>query len=167
VKHWLDKITGMHHTHLELDPVRDAALWSVINAHLAKLRQNDGDAKTPWNEMQVNAFLAAVEAGVINGGGASGGGGDGLDVGKRVPEVTVLVDWKTLIAGLHGNSVCETEDGIPLPVSTMRRLCCDAEVIPAVLGGDGEILDLGRSKKDRQQATTPSHEGNAPHMRSP
>jgi hypothetical protein len=169
VKHWIDKITGMHHTHLELDPVRDAALWSVVNAHLAKLRQNDGNAKTPWNEMQVNAFLAAVEAGVINGDGASGdsGGyrpgnkGDGGDttansgggLGRRVPEVTMLIDWQTLISGMHDNSVCETEDGVPLPVSTVRRLCCDAEVLPAVLNGEGEILDVGRSERtaNRQQ----------------
>ena len=27
----------------------------------------------------------------------------------------------------------------------MRRLACDAEVVPVVLGGEGEVLDLGRS----------------------
>jgi hypothetical protein len=149
VKRWVDKITGMHHTHLELDPIRDAALWSVVDAQLARLRQNDGNAKTPWSQMQVNAFIAAVEAGLDNGNGDGNGG----DAGRRVPEVTVLVDWQTLISGLHDSGVCETEDGIPLPVSTVRRMCCDAEVLPAVLGGDGEVLDAGRSKRtaNRQQ----------------
>jgi len=33
--------------------------------------------------------------------------------------------------------VCETVDGVPIPVSTMRRMCCDAEVFPVVLGADG------------------------------
>ncbi len=29
VKRWIDKTTGMHHTHLELDPVRDATLHAA------------------------------------------------------------------------------------------------------------------------------------------
>jgi hypothetical protein len=165
VKRWVDKITGMHHTHLELDPIRDAKVWSIIDAHLAKLRQADGNAKTPWNQLQADAVIAAVEAGLNTGGKArahangkggsnpnadldsnSAGGCDG-GVGRRVPEITVLVDWLTLTSGLHKNGVCETENGVPLPVSTVRRLCCDADVLPAVLGGDGEILDVGRSKR--------------------
>jgi hypothetical protein len=34
----------------------------------------------------------------------------------------------------------------------MRRLCCDAEIIPTVLGGDGEILDQGRSRRTANRA---------------
>ena len=29
----------------------------------------------------------------------------------------------------------------------MRRVCCDAEIIPVVLRGDSELLDVGRSKR--------------------
>ena len=35
---WVDKITGMCHTHLELDPIRDAAIAGVVDAELARLR---------------------------------------------------------------------------------------------------------------------------------
>jgi len=34
-----------------------------------------------------------------------------------------------------------------LSVSTIRRLACDAEIIPAVLGSKGEPLDVGRAKR--------------------
>jgi len=148
VKRWVDQITGMHHTHLELDPIRDAKLWSVLDAQLATLRQADGNAKTPWSQLQVEAIIAAVEAGVTNGDGSDRDpGAKNSDAGRRIPEVTVLVDWETLLAGLHHNGICETEDGVPLPGSTVRRLCCEAEVLPAVLGDDGEILDVGRSAR--------------------
>lgn len=42
-----------------------------------------------------------------------------------------------------------TIDGIDQPVSTTeaRRLAASAGVIPMVCGGDGEVLDLGRSKR--------------------
>ena len=64
VKRWVDKVTGMCHTHAELDPIRDAALASAIDAELARLRRADGNAGTPWNQLKVNAFVAAVVNGV-------------------------------------------------------------------------------------------------------
>jgi hypothetical protein len=67
----------------------------------------------------------------------------------------VLTDYATLVGGLHANSVCETVDGVPLPVSTVRRLCCDADIVPAVLGSDGEILDVGRAECTANRAHTP------------
>ena len=59
----------------------------------------------------------------------------------------MLVDLATLTDGLHATGICETEDGIALPVSTVRRLCCDAEIIPIVLGADGVALDVGRTAR--------------------
>jgi hypothetical protein len=137
VKRWVDKSTGMHHSHLELDPVSDAIVWGAIDAQLATVRQADGNARTPWKRMQVDAVIAAV------------GSGPGVD---RVPEIMVLTDHATLVDGLHANSVCETVDGVPLPVSTVRRLCCDANIVPAVLGSDGEILDVGRVERTANRA---------------
>jgi hypothetical protein len=70
----------------------------------------------------------------------------------RVPEILLLMDVATLVGGLHDASICETEDGIPIPVSTVRRLCCDAEIIPVVLGTDGVPLDMGRSIRTANRA---------------
>jgi len=41
---------------------------------------------------------------------------------------------------------------IPIPAGEARLLACDARVIPAVLGGESEVLDLGR---ETRLATTP------------
>jgi hypothetical protein len=160
VKHWIDKITGMCHTHLELDPLRDAAVWSGINAQLARLCTTDGNATTPWNQLQADAVVAATSLGATRSrstppAGATSVADDEADDtahALRVPEVTLLVDLRTLTDGMHDHSICETEDGIPLPVSTVRRLCCDAEIIPAVLGTDGVPLDLGRSVRTATRA---------------
>jgi hypothetical protein len=40
-----------------------------------------------------------------------------------------------------------TTDGTELSATTLRRLACDAEIIPAVLGTHGEPLDVGRAKR--------------------
>jgi hypothetical protein len=66
---------------------------------------------------------------------------------RRVPEVAVLIDLATLQKGLHDHTVCETVDGHPLPPDTIRRLGCDANLLPVVLGGTGEVLDVGREQR--------------------
>ncbi len=54
---------------------------------------------------------------------------------------------ETLVSGLRDDSVCEFDDGTDVPVATMRRLACDAHILPVVLGGDGVVLDVGRSRR--------------------
>ena len=166
VKHWVDRITGMGHTTLDLDPVRDAKLWGIIDAYTGRLRNADGNAGTPWGQLQANAFVEAVagdgsfdddvvttNAADVAAGGSGrpvrSGGGERL---PRVPEMLVLVDLQTLVGGMHDNGICETEDGVPLPVSTVRRLCCEAEIVPVVLGADGEVLDVGRTERTANRA---------------
>ncbi|TIC86588.1 HNH endonuclease signature motif containing protein [Nocardioides sp. GY 10127] len=58
--------------------------------------------------------------------------------------VTVPLD---VLQGAAPDDVPASEDGTPLPVSTLRRLACDAEIVPAVLGSRGEVLDVGRSTR--------------------
>jgi len=45
-----------------------------------------------------------------------------------------------------------TDTGEELSGATVRRLACDADVVPAVLGGESEILDVGR---EARLVTTP------------
>ncbi|TCJ30447.1 HNH endonuclease signature motif containing protein [Nocardioides jejuensis] len=72
-----------------------------------------------------------------------------LDVG-RLPvhggdatQVVVTIDWKDLLAGTG----VAMAGGEALPVGQIRRLACQAGVLPAVLGGRSEVLDLGRSRR--------------------
>ena len=38
-----------------------------------------------------------------------------------------------------------TGDGLDLTPGVLRRLACDAEIIPVVYGSRGEVLDVGRT----------------------
>lgn len=174
IRRWVDRRTGAHHTHIELDPIRDAKLHSLANAELARLRASDGSRARSWNELQVEAFVNAAagittsfatdradgmsagagDADVCDGVVGTSRGGDhrgcrgrcGGGMIDRVPEITALVSFEWL-SGLTETGVCETESGSPIPIGTMRRICCDAEIIPAVLGGESEVLDQGRSRR--------------------
>ncbi|WP_051166161.1 HNH endonuclease signature motif containing protein [Amycolatopsis orientalis] len=45
-----------------------------------------------------------------------------------------------------------TDDESVLPASHLRRILCDAKVYPAVLGTEGQVLDLGRSARTATNA---------------
>ena len=57
------------------------------------------------------------------------------------PRLLLTMDLESLrsISGL-----AESETGEQLSASAIRRLCCDADVIPSVLGSESEVLDVGR-----------------------
>jgi hypothetical protein len=61
---------------------------------------------------------------------------------------TTVVIRMTLDELESGSGVGEI-DGMPQPVSVgeLRQAAADAEVIPAVLGGESEVLDWGRSRR--------------------
>lgn len=60
------------------------------------------------------------------------------------PRLTLLMDYVGLRDVL---GVATTETGEEISASAVRRLCCDADVIPAVLGSKGEVLDVGRTQR--------------------
>ena len=61
------------------------------------------------------------------------------------PRVAVTTTLDALQTGL-GSSRGQTETGLELSVATVRRLACDADVIPGVLDSDGMVLDVGRAQ---------------------
>jgi hypothetical protein len=63
------------------------------------------------------------------------------------PRLLVTLDHGTLQAGLLARGLAHTGDGMELSAASVRRLACDAELIPAVLGGHGEVLDVGRTRR--------------------
>jgi hypothetical protein len=62
-------------------------------------------------------------------------------------EVMVLIDLTTLTTGRHADTISEYGDGNSAPVETIRRHACSANLIPAVLDGAGQPLDVGRAKR--------------------
>jgi hypothetical protein len=60
------------------------------------------------------------------------------------PQLVVTVPFDAL-TGQLGTGLLDT--GQAISPERVRRLACDAQIIPAVLGGDGQVLDLGRSRR--------------------
>ena len=56
----------------------------------------------------------------------------------------VVIDYETLRHRVHDDTVVDVSGGVDLGVETIRRIACDADIIPVVLGSDGAVLDMGR-----------------------
>lgn len=59
--------------------------------------------------------------------------------------VIVTINDHDLRDQLHGRGLLPNGDS--LSATAVRKLACDAEIIPGVLGSNGEILDLGRARR--------------------
>ena len=65
--------------------------------------------------------------------------------GKERPRVVVTIALEALKSGLGVGTLCSS--GEALSAGDIRRLACDADIIPVVLGGDSRILDWGRATR--------------------
>ena len=66
------------------------------------------------------------------------------------PKIVVLIDQQSLRQQVIDAGLARpghTTTGQSLSAHAIRRLACDAEIIPAALGAQGEVLDVGRTKR--------------------
>ena len=128
----------------KFDPISASILKSKIG-RLVENMFHSGDKEVPvevmpWIEPNDHRQAQALIA-LVNGASESAS-----DVPARA-EIAVHVDLETLQHGLHAGGTCRTALGADLPVETVRRLACEAEILPVVLDGRSVPIDVGRSKR--------------------
>ncbi|MFG1648576.1 DUF222 domain-containing protein [Micromonospora sp. NPDC049275] len=64
--------------------------------------------------------------------------------GGEVAQLVVTTSFDGLVRQLDAGTL---DTGLGLTPETVRRLACDAAVLPAVLGGAGQVLDVGRQRR--------------------
>ena len=70
-------------------------------------------------------------------------GSDAVRLGP-IARVVVTVPLSTVQTGVGG---CVTSTGDTVDAGAARRLACDADLVPAVLGSQSEPLDVGRTRR--------------------
>jgi hypothetical protein len=102
----------------------------------------DGIKKDPLDgrtrpQKQLDALVGACQVAL---------GADKLPAsGGQRPQVLVTIDYRDLLDRL--GRAGRTPFAGSIPANAVRRIACDAEIIPVVLAGNGRILDLGRSQR--------------------
>ena len=118
------------------DPAMYDLIASVIDAKAAPLGAED---TRPVGQRQAEA-LADVFGYVADHGDTT----VLPDTGGQRPHVTVLIRLEDLEN--RARAACLDFAGVATPAA-LRLLCCDACVIPVVLGGAGQPLDVGRKAR--------------------
>ena len=133
LRRWTDRQTGLCHTHFALDPEADGRVSAVLDTMTADERgKPDPEART-WDLLRADAMVVAIT---------------GARTGQRRPaEVSVLIDAATFADRSHADTVCETFDGQMIPPESIRRIACDAVIIPIVVDAHGVVLDHGRGRR--------------------
>lgn len=141
---WTDD-EGMLNLRGRFDPVSGAALASSIERRKEQMFHT-GEAPTRVDVapgIEPNEHLAALAlVSLVT---------DSTEPSDSKPnpraEVVVHVDLESLQSGLQSHGVAHTQFGSDLPIETIRRLACEADIIPVVLDGRSVPIDVGRAKR--------------------
>ena len=109
------------------------AIAAVIDAHAKPLTADD-DRSTAERQAQA---LADVCGYVLDHG-------DVPEAGGHRPHVNVLIRLEDLEDRARAGCL---DFGGPVAPESLRMLCCDAAVVPIVMNGKGQPLDVGRATR--------------------
>jgi len=130
-------------------PVEDGELFEkAVDKAAANLsgdsRTSDAvnDSKASWCAVQADAAIAIAKAFLSGSSGADGGTAAQTSSTADHYQVMIHVDEKTLAQRTdETGSVTGKSD---LPIETVRRLCCDGNIVPVVEDVHGEPVSIGR-----------------------
>jgi len=123
---------GMGWLSARLDPETAARVFAHLGAERDRLLAADV-------KLTADRATADALANLILGTGRASNPG--------VVEAVVFIDLESLLHGAHAGGVSYLSSGSHVPVSHVRRLCCQARILPMVLDGDGRPLDVGRARR--------------------
>ena len=126
---------GMYTIHARLHPELGNIVFNAIDAETAALVKAGGDRSVDRSQVAAQALGNLVTG--------------GHQAARPVEaEIRIHVDEHTASTGeLHDHSICEYDDGTPLPPASMLRLLCSGVIVPIIIGADGNVLDVGRTQR--------------------
>lgn len=159
LKVWNDA-DGMVHLRGAFDPERGTVLAARLEARVEALFHS-GDKASPVEVMpgiEPNDHRRALALLDMSQNNATG-----IDASRPArAEIIVHVDLATLRDEVANSGHPVTQHGVEIPAETLRRLACDADLIPVVLSGESVPLDVGKAKRlatvHQRRALAASHE---------
>jgi hypothetical protein len=137
---WL-RLTKTFDGMTSIDGMLDPESGAIVAAALTPLSLPVSPDDTRTKSQRQADALTELARGMLANGGLRDHGGDR-------PQLLVTIPWSELRDGVPAGELSAARiNGVPTTPSTVRRIACDAGIIPAVMNGPSEILDLGRSQR--------------------
>lgn len=135
--HTLPGENGMTEYRLLVEPEAAAVIDAAVSALSAPDPADDGarDLRSAARR-RADALLTVVQRGV-----------SAMESGPRSDkaQVLVMIPYADLVSDIRGAGVTAT--GQVLSPATVRKIACDARIIPVVLGTRGEVVDEGKDTR--------------------
>ena len=122
----------------QLDPEAGAVLRAALDPLSAPnpCEANAGRDPRPADRRRAEALIEICRRATAAGGATPA---------TTKAQIVVLIDHDRLAEAIRGAG--HTLDGTVLSPQTVRKLGCDASIIPMVLGSQGQPLDVGRTTR--------------------
>ena len=131
---------GLHRTVLDLDDEADAAFFGAVRDAAAEMARADRKAKlAPGQQRSFRQLLADAAEEVAR----RSRGADVITKHRARPVILALTEMSVLGDQLRIKGFCELDNGTRLTARQVRRLACEADIIPMVLDANGVCLDMG------------------------
>ena len=141
---WVDRETGMWCLRGEFDPETGLTLDAKLRAMVETLFHDTTPPTCPTDPLLKQQHLRALALVAL----CEGRGG-----GRSRTEINILIDAETLLHGEHDHSIIDLGLAVEVPIETLRRMACCAEVIvPIICAADGISLHLGRDERVANRA---------------
>jgi len=142
LRHWVDRDSGMVCIRGEFDPESGLTIVGRLQSSVDRIINAGNNSSDPRTLDRLRALgLVALVTNVAADNVTA------LQPSYARAEVSVVVDLRTLQSGRHSRTFLHTGTDVALPIETVRRIACEAKVIPVVLGTNGVVLDVGRSSR--------------------
>jgi hypothetical protein len=130
------KIYPIAYGRVRINGVLDAESAAIVTAALEPLCRPTAEGPLTYEQRRADALVEVCKLALRTGELPVDGG--------EPPQMVVTVPFDMVSRSLGAGVV---DSGDQLTPEQVRRLACDARIVPAVLGGQGQVLDLGRSRR--------------------
>ena len=131
---------GMYVLNARLHPELGNVVFNALDAETAALVKAGGDRTVDRSQVAAEAL-----ANLVTGGHQA--------ARATEAEIRVHIDEHTAATGeLHEHSICEYDDGTPIPPASVLRLMCSGVIVPIITNADGNVLNVGRQQRIANRA---------------
>ncbi|WP_419928402.1 DUF222 domain-containing protein [Candidatus Poriferisocius sp.] len=141
-----DGAGGMVVLHAELDQESGERVKIALGAMSTKMLGNDiaFDPIRTFEQRNADALVALITQQPADSPSTAAAGGPGCGIRPQKTVLVISADYDAINGQLQNAGLI---DGTPIELDEIRRLACDAHIVPMIFAADGQPLYIGRAQR--------------------
>ena len=141
-----DGAGGMVVLHAELDQESGERVKTALGAMSTRMLGEDiaYDPMRTFEQRNADALVALITQQPAESPTAATAGQPGCEIRPQKTVLVVSADYDAIEGQLKNAGLI---DGTPIELDELRRLACEAQIVPMIFGSDGQPLYMGRAQR--------------------